>query len=94
MSQTIETGVIISGISNAQIKATKSEIIKWLAPVDPRANQEAARKKHEEQTGRWFTEGENFSNWLEQPNSLLWLHGIPGSGKTILCSEIIEQTTE
>jgi DNA replication protein DnaC len=70
--------------TNSCLEATKNKIIKWLAPVDPRTNQEAARKKHEEQTGRWFTEGEQFSKWLEQPNSLLWLHGIPGSGKTIL----------
>ena len=28
--------------------------------------------------------------WKEDRNSLLWLHGIPGCGKTILCSTAIE----
>jgi hypothetical protein len=62
----------------------KNEIMKWLSPVDPMSNQEAAREKHEEETGKWFTEGLKYAMWLEKPNSFLWLYGIPGCGKTIL----------
>jgi hypothetical protein len=65
-------------------EAKKHEIIKWLSPTDPRTNQEAARKKHEDQTGKWFTGSSHYTTWLEHPNSFLWLHGIPGCGKTIL----------
>lgn len=28
---------------------------------------------------------------MHDPNSLLWLHGIPGAGKTVLCSTAIER---
>ncbi|KAF8489946.1 ankyrin repeat-containing domain protein, partial [Gautieria morchelliformis] len=38
----------------------------------------------------WFVEGEYFQEWREAPHSFLWLRGIPGAGKTILCSTIVE----
>ena len=33
---------------------------------------------------------EFYADWKTNPNSFLWLHGIPGCGKTILSSTIIE----
>ncbi len=38
--------------------------------------------------------GDAFVSWTNDPNSLLWLHGIPGCGKTVLCSTAIEKTLE
>lgn len=31
-----------------------------------------------------------FSNWKESSSDSLWFYGIPGAGKTILCSTVIE----
>jgi hypothetical protein len=31
-----------------------------------------------------------YADWKTNPNSFLWLHGIPGCGKTILSSTVIE----
>lgn len=42
------------------------------------------------ETGIWFTESLVASNWKTAPGSFLWLYGIPGCGKTILSSTIIE----
>lgn len=49
-----------------------------------------ATKQHCEETGRWFLESSAFSDWKSKPNSFLWLYGIPGCGKTILSSTIID----
>ncbi|KAF7891829.1 hypothetical protein EAF00_008131 [Botryotinia globosa] len=35
-------------------------------------------------TGVWFTESKDFKDWASTDNSKLWIHGIPGAGKTIL----------
>ncbi|KAE9391470.1 hypothetical protein BT96DRAFT_308042 [Gymnopus androsaceus JB14] len=40
-------------------------------------------------TGEWFLKGEDFNNWKQTPNSLLWLQGDVGSGKSVLVSAII-----
>lgn len=42
-----------------------------------------------ERMGEWFFNGQEFQKWKKQPGSLLWLYGIPGSGKTVLSSIVI-----
>jgi hypothetical protein len=41
-------------------------------------------------TGSWFLESDGYAAWKTDPASFLWLHGIPGCGKTILSSIILE----
>jgi hypothetical protein len=65
------------------------KIIKWLATTDPNTNHSAARQKWEPGTGDWFLSSNQFAQWFQSRKSL-WLHGIPGAGKTILCSTVIE----
>ncbi|KAG0131109.1 hypothetical protein HOY82DRAFT_485560, partial [Tuber indicum] len=62
----------------------------WISPADPQSNHLVARKLCQYGTGRWFTEGKEFRDWLGGGKSFLWLHGIPGAGKTILSSTVIE----
>ena len=68
---------------------TYREILKWLTKVDPVSNHTIARAKHEPGTGEWFISSHEYSSWM-LPGRSLWLHGIPGAGKTVLCSTIIE----
>ena len=37
-----------------------------------------------------MVKSKQFADWKAQPDSLLWLHGIPGCGKTILSCTIVE----
>ena len=69
----------------------RQQIIDWLSPCDPSVNHIAAKKKHVEGTGRWFLESNEFNDWKEGTKQSLWLHGIPGAGKTVICSTIIEE---
>jgi hypothetical protein len=41
-------------------------------------------------TGVWFLQGSEFARWKLEPNSFLWLRGLPGSGKTVLCASIVQ----
>ncbi|KAF8499924.1 hypothetical protein JB92DRAFT_2677543, partial [Gautieria morchelliformis] len=69
----------------------REEIYKWLSAPEHLSKHRNARKKRQETTGLWFVQGEQFEEWKESPRSFLWLHGIPGAGKTVLCSTIIEE---
>ncbi|THV48988.1 hypothetical protein BGAL_0217g00130 [Botrytis galanthina] len=42
-------------------------------------------------TGVWFTESKDFKDWSSTDNSKLWIHGIPGAGKTILMASVIKE---
>lgn len=75
---------------HSHIQDTKHEkIFAWLNKTDPISNHTAACEKRQLGTGEWFISSHEFSYWL-LPKRSLWLHGIPGAGKTVLCSTIIE----
>lgn len=66
-------------------------IHRWLSPSDPSQNHNAAKKKKQAETGTWFIKSNEFYNWRTNPGGVLWLHGIPGCGKTVLSSTVIDQ---
>ncbi|KAI0284745.1 hypothetical protein BC826DRAFT_144391 [Russula brevipes] len=67
---------------------TRQDLHRWLSPSDPSTNHNIACSSHHEGTAEWFFQGSIFKDW-KSTGSLLWLHGKPGSGKTIICSAII-----
>ena len=77
-----------------QNEALRHEIFKWLSPIDPSENHNDACSKHEPSTGGWLIESKAFQSWIDDEDEVLWLHGIPGSGKSILCSTIIEHVKD
>ena len=70
------------------------KIIEWLAAPDPSTNYNRALKNRNPATGSWFIEGSAYADWKTTPGSFLWLHGIPGCGKTILSSTILQNVLE
>src|SRR5204862_1056383 len=66
-------------------------ILNWLSPVSPLQRHQTARKIYQKGTGRWFIDSPDFIHWAKTRNSAIWLYGIPGAGKTILSSLVIEE---
>lgn len=66
-------------------------ILQWLRAPDPSSNHNAARDRHEPATGQWLLKSHYFDSWIKSDKQLLWLHGLPGAGKTILTSTVIEE---
>ncbi|TFY51087.1 hypothetical protein EVG20_g11172, partial [Dentipellis fragilis] len=63
----------------------------WLSAPDPWINHNAAQEKLSEQsTGKWIFEDQRLVDWLGKSHSSMWLYGMPGGGKSILCSTIIK----
>ncbi|KAH8984867.1 hypothetical protein EDB92DRAFT_2105829 [Lactarius akahatsu] len=61
----------------------------WLSPADPSTNHNIARKAQHKGTTVWFFQGSIFTEW-KSTGSLLWIHGKPGSGKSVICSSVIQ----
>jgi ankyrin repeat protein/Cdc6-like AAA superfamily ATPase len=70
--------------------ARLGKIHKWLSAPDPSTNYQKALKQRQDGTGLWFLESEQFTSWKIEAASCLWLYGIPGCGKTILSSAILQ----
>ena len=45
-------------------------------------------------SGEWFLKSDSYQRWLDQGVSFLWLFGFPGSGKSTLCSTVIDHTIQ
>lgn len=64
----------------------------WLQAPDASVIHNAVYTKHHPNTGLWFIKSHQFTNWLVERNSFLWLNGFAGCGKSVLCSAIIQHT--
>ena len=67
-----------------------STIYEWLAAPDPSLNYQTALKQRQDSTGVWLMNNERYNVWKKCAASSLWLHGIPGCGKTILSSIVLQ----
>ncbi|CUS12882.1 unnamed protein product, partial [Tuber aestivum] len=65
-------------------------IQKWLNVVDPTSNYSTALALREPGTGSWLLQGREYMNWKGGRGGVLWLHGIPGCGKSVLSATAIE----
>ncbi|KAH8797815.1 Pfs, NACHT and ankyrin domain protein [Xylogone sp. PMI_703] len=77
-------------VDRLNLDSQSNKINDWLCPPNPSTNFNKAIAERQEGTGSWFLESEPFKEWKSGTRRYLWLHGIPGCGKTVLCSTIIE----
>jgi Cdc6-like AAA superfamily ATPase len=63
---------------------------RWVSAPDPNANYFKALSQRSANTGTWFLNSDKYTDWKSEPKSFLWLHGIPGCGKTVLTAAVIQ----
>jgi Cdc6-like AAA superfamily ATPase len=56
-------------------------------------NYNKALKERQASTGSWLVTSKQYADWKRNRNSFLWLYGIPGCGKTVLSSSVVEDVT-
>ena len=84
--------MIGEGVARLQCSKMHDDIRQWLAAPDPSSNYNDALRKRHGGTGSWLTKNDVFRSWKQDSGSgsMIWLYGIPGCGKTILCSTVLE----
>ncbi|KAH9167691.1 hypothetical protein EDB89DRAFT_2232237 [Lactarius sanguifluus] len=75
-------------VDDVERNQLRESLRKWQSPPDPSTNHNIAGDRQHEGTAGWFFESNQFKSW-KLTGSLLWIHGKPGSGKSVLCSAII-----
>lgn len=66
------------------------EMLDWLTRTDYGLQQSDYFNRRQPDTGIWFLESEEFQNWLATSKQTLFCPGIPGAGKTILTSIVVD----
>lgn len=82
------------GVHTLRLDERQRAICHWLSAPDPSMNYNKALKDRYSTTGDWLFSTNAYSGWLSTPGSLLWLYGIPGCGKTVLSSAVIQNTVK
>ncbi|ETS80817.1 hypothetical protein PFICI_08346 [Pestalotiopsis fici W106-1] len=89
--------VISDSLSQSQTKMEAlhtdkhvERIVRWLAAPEISNNLNAALEIRHQGSGQKLIEGEAYVKWRKDAGSFLWLSGIPGCGKTILASTLIQ----
>jgi Cdc6-like AAA superfamily ATPase len=77
-------------LKDVKLTQRQEKIRSWLSAPDPSTNFNKASKQRQKGTGLWFLQSSIFKKWQTDHHTFLWLYGIPGCGKTILSSTIIE----
>ncbi|KAH9020702.1 hypothetical protein EDB84DRAFT_561724 [Lactarius hengduanensis] len=80
---------IVNSVGDMNRNQLRRDLRKWLSPPDPSINYNTACGAHHKGTATWFTRCDAFNGWGAS-GGLLWVHGKPGSGKSILSSVIIQ----
>ncbi|KAI1799968.1 hypothetical protein F4811DRAFT_541451 [Daldinia bambusicola] len=71
---------------------TRAQILKAISTIPYGAHHKAVRRGRLKDSGQWLFNKENYKIWRqESASSVLWLHGIPGCGKTKLASIVIDE---
>ncbi|KAH7159645.1 hypothetical protein B0J13DRAFT_592248 [Dactylonectria estremocensis] len=65
-------------------------ILDWLTPINYASQQHDFLSRRQTGTGRWFLDSHEYRAWLEIDGQTLFCQGIPGSGKTIMTSLVVE----
>ncbi|KAL8689137.1 MAG: hypothetical protein Q9218_005122 [Villophora microphyllina] len=66
------------------------EILAWLSPLNFWPRQQDIIGTRTEGTGTWLLASDEFRAWRNCSKKILWCHGIPGAGKTVLASVVVE----
>ncbi|KAI5859462.1 hypothetical protein GGS23DRAFT_585518 [Durotheca rogersii] len=68
----------------------RQDVLKWLSPLDYASQQADFLSRRQPGTGKWFLESPEYKVWVEEGRKTLFCPGIPGAGKTILTSAVID----
>ena len=92
----IKRGISIRAtyLSTLNIDNQCQEVYKWLQHTDPSPLHHRAQKLYEPGTGNWILRSSEWTTWLQAKQRCLWIHGIPGAGKTVLMSYLITQVEQ
>ncbi|KAI9773768.1 MAG: hypothetical protein M1839_002001 [Geoglossum umbratile] len=66
------------------------DLLTWLSPLNFSTKQNDVFHGRQEGTGEWLLTANKFRDWLFGTCNVLWCPGIPGAGKTVLVSVIVD----
>jgi Cdc6-like AAA superfamily ATPase len=80
----------VDRLNRRQDEQERRAIVDWITPIDHAAQHFDFISRQQKGTGQWLLNSDEFQAWLNTRKQTLFCPGIPGSGKTILTSIIVD----
>ncbi|KAL8648620.1 MAG: hypothetical protein Q9210_004882 [Variospora velana] len=84
---------IKKGVAGLQIREDVEErrrTLDWFSPLNFFKTQQDIFARREGDTGQWIIDSPDFHDWFAGPNRTLCCVGIPGAGKSVLASIVVD----
>ena len=75
---------------NRENRKERRAIVDWLTPIDYAPQQNDFMSRRQKGTGRWLLDSDEFQRWRSQKQQTLFCPGIPGAGKTMITSIVVD----
>lgn len=82
-SQVVQTRLILE-------REEDLKVLNWLTPIDFGPQHSDYLRRRQPGTGQWLLDCDIYQRWVDEPGQTLFCPGIPGAGKTILSSIVID----
>ncbi|MCJ1295671.1 hypothetical protein MMC34_007235 [Xylographa carneopallida] len=87
-------GEVLQKVDDVQVgqeEQTRKALYSWLSPYEFSTKQSDVLSRRQEGTGNWLLDMPAFKSWTQNnATQTIWCPGIPGAGKTVLASIVIE----
>ncbi|KAH6680743.1 hypothetical protein B0J14DRAFT_696095 [Halenospora varia] len=81
-----ENTKVTTRVENKVLTAEEGRILDWLSSSNFSGPQNTAQRSQTTDTGKWLLSSKEYTEWRGSSASFLWLFGVAGCGKTVLCS--------
>ncbi|KAB8212095.1 hypothetical protein BDV34DRAFT_219309 [Aspergillus parasiticus] len=87
----IDKAILVNkNIETKVLTAEEETILHWVSTADYSKIQNETQQFRSPNTGNWFLTLKQYQDWKDSAGHILWLYGIVGCGKSVLCSTIIQ----
>ncbi|KAJ6011997.1 hypothetical protein N7522_002352 [Penicillium canescens] len=88
---TLEIGAEVHSMKENCDTQLRNGMLPWICAIDPSERQSKVFNMRREGAGKWFLESEQFLLWIaSEKKKTLLCTGVPGAGKTVLTSIVID----
>lgn len=82
----------LNTIQDGLERKTRAKTLRAISRLQYTSHHQGAKKGRLKGSGQWLLQKREYQAWREDSSSsVLWLHGIPGSGKTKITSLVIDE---
>ncbi|KAK6336859.1 hypothetical protein TWF718_009648 [Orbilia javanica] len=93
----VDLNTVVDEIATLRYDLAEDEnhkILNWITPIDDSPQHNDILSRRQPGTGKWFLTSPQYQNWINTKKAILFCPGIPGAGKTVLSSTVIDHLTD